>query len=200
MESQMRELIYTDAELVVTPIIDNPKVRRGTPPPAGWVFHFTEDWSLGDVCISVPLVVRLDFFLTTHMSTRLTPALSVTLSPSCLGGVPPAPHPPASHQPSGPRSGCWLRPQTWVLEAFLSRHVLNVGHSRCSSWWCYEGRWQWALLTRRGVRQSQRPRPLIGYQDAGGRWQTLGAGGLWVHFYPRGILLLPVLWKAMLCY
>ncbi|KAF6101587.1 unc-51 like kinase 4 [Phyllostomus discolor] len=31
MESQMRELIYTDSDLVVTPIIDNPKIMK--PPP-----------------------------------------------------------------------------------------------------------------------------------------------------------------------
>ncbi|XP_006102389.1 serine/threonine-protein kinase ULK4, partial [Myotis lucifugus] len=31
MESQMRELIYTDAELVVTPIIDNPKIMKQPP-------------------------------------------------------------------------------------------------------------------------------------------------------------------------
>ncbi|XP_037703760.1 serine/threonine-protein kinase ULK4 isoform X4 [Choloepus didactylus] len=31
LESQMRELIYTDSELVVTPIIDNPKIMK--PPP-----------------------------------------------------------------------------------------------------------------------------------------------------------------------
>lgn len=28
LASQMRELIYTDSDLVVTPIIDNPKVQR----------------------------------------------------------------------------------------------------------------------------------------------------------------------------
>jgi serine/threonine-protein kinase ULK4 len=30
LESQMRELIYTDSDLIVTPIIDNPKVRQDT--------------------------------------------------------------------------------------------------------------------------------------------------------------------------
>lgn len=30
LESRMRELIYTDSDLVVTPIIDNPKVRKAT--------------------------------------------------------------------------------------------------------------------------------------------------------------------------
>lgn len=29
LEFQMRELIYTDSDLVTTPIIDNPKVQRG---------------------------------------------------------------------------------------------------------------------------------------------------------------------------
>jgi len=28
LESRMRELIYTDSDLVITPIIDNPKVRK----------------------------------------------------------------------------------------------------------------------------------------------------------------------------
>lgn len=30
LESQMRELIYTDSDLVITPIIDNPKVQGDT--------------------------------------------------------------------------------------------------------------------------------------------------------------------------
>ncbi|XP_019486585.1 PREDICTED: serine/threonine-protein kinase ULK4 [Hipposideros armiger] len=47
LESRMRELIYTDSDLVVTPIIDNPKVRKDicSGPCFQFFWVYTEAWN-----------------------------------------------------------------------------------------------------------------------------------------------------------
>ena len=63
LESRMRELIYTDSDLVITPIIDNPKVRKD---PKDTLTLW--GWNLGDVFIPQSYLLPRFLWLSAFLS------------------------------------------------------------------------------------------------------------------------------------
>lgn len=136
----MRELIYTDSDLVVTPIIDNPKVWKDT--LNNWVVDFTEIWNLHEIfiqniicclifpvslvcfcficaaCLHFPLLLCLQPFplpsLPLHWSSKF--------SPLCFESVSSASHHCFLPHAMEGLPASW--PQTLALGSFVSPYAL----------------------------------------------------------------------------
>jgi hypothetical protein len=95
----MRELIYTDSDLVITPIIDNPKVQRdthcvGEGRSAHSLPHCVSSPRLLGLCASLPQAIALLFPSLTRQCSGY--ASSCLISLVARRGGPPTSRPQAS--------------------------------------------------------------------------------------------------------
>lgn len=143
LESQMKELIYMDSDLVVTPIIDNPKVWKDALRDEGWALAFPESCTPGVILSSQIFFALFSWLilclLLCHsccVATFLS-VLSVTLSFLLHWVVRFFSSSSASAQSSLPPLHLWAsRPQTFVSQSLRFSMHTWVNFSKRSNCAC----------------------------------------------------------------